>query len=99
MRLPILLLFLIATAGLLGEILAASAQSAYSYPWCSKRPWGGAISCRYTSYEQCRQSGFGAICVRSPYYPAAPTTAPPVEEDFQPAHPCRHRLSHGQWYV
>jgi hypothetical protein len=35
MRLPILSLFLIAAA-LLGEIPAASAQSATSYPWCAK---------------------------------------------------------------
>jgi hypothetical protein len=75
MRLPIRLLFLIAAAGLLGEIQAASAQSAYSYPWCSKSPRGGSISCRYTSYEQCRQSNFGGICIQSPYYQGMPAKA------------------------
>ncbi len=91
MRLPILWLFPIAAA--LGEIQAASAQSPTSYPWCSKSPKGGSISCYYTSYEQCRttQSGIGGICIQSPYYHAAPTTAPPVEQNSRPAHPRRHR--------
>jgi hypothetical protein len=77
MRLPMLSLFLIAAA-LLGEIQAASAQSAYSYPWCSKSPSrGGALSCRYTSYDQCgtTQSGIGGICMHSPYYREVPAKA------------------------
>src|SRR5271156_3455211 len=76
---------------LLGEIQAASAQSPTSYPWCSKNPKGGGISCRYTSYEQCRQSNFGVICVLSPYHPAAPTTAPPVGQPSRPARPHHRR--------
>jgi hypothetical protein len=67
-------LYLIAAA-LLGEIQAASAQSAYSYPWCSKSPRGGSIACRYSNYQQCRQSNYGAICVESPYYRGAPAKA------------------------
>jgi len=69
MRLPILSLFLIAAA-LLGEMQTASAQSPYSYPWCSRSLRGGSLSCRYTSYDQCRttQSGIGGLCMRSPYY-------------------------------
>jgi hypothetical protein len=88
MRLSILRLFLIA-ASLLGEFQAASAQSAYSYPWCSKSPRGGSIACRYTNYEQCRQSNYGTICVQSPYYHAAPTTVPPAGS--RPARPRHHR--------
>jgi hypothetical protein len=74
MRPPMLSLFLIAAA-LLGEIQAASAQSAYSYPWCSKSPRSGSIACRYSSYEQCRQSNYRATCVESPYYQGAPAKA------------------------
>jgi Protein of unknown function (DUF3551) len=87
MRLPIQWLFLIAAA--LGEIQATSAQSPTSYPWCSKSTKGSSISCYYTSYEQCRttQSGIGGTCIKSPYYRAAPTTAPPVEQNSRPARP------------
>jgi hypothetical protein len=73
MRPPMLSLVVLAAA-LLGEFQAASAQSPTSYPWCSKGTKGGAISCYYTSYEQCRttQSGIGGICIQSPYYRQAP---------------------------
>ncbi len=77
MRLPILSLFLIA-AMLLGVIQPASAQSPTSYPWCSKGTRGGALSCRYTSYDQCRttQSGIGGVCIQSPYFRRARPNAP-----------------------
>jgi hypothetical protein len=51
----------------------ASAQSAYSYPWCgvytSNTGPGGAMSCYYASYAQCMatMSGLG-YCTSSPYY-------------------------------
>jgi hypothetical protein len=90
MRLPILWLFLIA-AVLLGEIQAASAQSPTSYPWCARYfdRRGGATSCYFASQEQCMTtvSGIGGYCYKSPYYQAAPTTAPPVEQDSRLAHP------------
>jgi hypothetical protein len=69
MRLPILSLFLIAAA-LLGEVPAASAQSAASYPWCAKYfKEGSPTSCYYTSYQQCKTtlSGIGGYCFESPY--------------------------------
>jgi hypothetical protein len=71
MRLPILSLFLIVGA-LLGEIQAASAQSPYSYPWCSKQRESWATSCYFTSYQQCMTtiSGIGGYCYQSPYYHA-----------------------------
>ena len=79
MRTPIIVLFVIA-AGLLGEMQTSRAQSPYSYPWCAL---GGpknsnALSCYYTSWEQCRttMSGIGGICVESPYYHAQPTQSP-----------------------
>ena len=94
MRLPILWLFLIA-AVLLGEIQAASAQSPTSYPWCARYfdRRGGATSCYFAGQEQCMTtvSGIGGYCYKSPYYQAAPTTAPPVEQDSRLAHPRRHR--------
>jgi Protein of unknown function (DUF3551) len=83
MRLPSLRLFLIATA-LLGEIQVASAQSAYSYPWCLRSfAYPGATSCYFKSYEECMTSllGRGGYCIKSPYYHLAPATASPVELD------------------
>jgi len=72
-RVPIIVLFVVAAA-LLGETQAGNAQSAYSYPWCAILPGagsgsGGAMSCYYTSREQCRttMSGIGGNCVESPY--------------------------------
>ena len=79
MRMPIIALFAIAAA-LLAETQISNAQSAYSYPWCSL---GGtkdsnALSCYYTSREQCRtaMSGIGGNCVESPYYHAQSTLLP-----------------------
>ncbi len=76
MPVPIVL-FAILSAVLLGDIQAASAQSAYSYPWCSVRGRGGAMSCYYASWEQCRTtlSGIGGNCIMSPYY--RPSLPPP----------------------
>jgi Protein of unknown function (DUF3551) len=81
-RKPIILFFLIAAA-LLGETQISNAQLSYSYPWCAILPGagsgsGGAMSCYYTSWEQCRttMSGIGGNCVESPYYHAQPTQVP-----------------------
>jgi hypothetical protein len=56
-RAPILVLFVIAAA-LLGDPQVSNAQSSYSYPWCAVYLGGsgspGAMSCYYTSLEQCR---------------------------------------------
>jgi hypothetical protein len=75
MRLPILSLFLIAAA-LLGEMPAVSAQSPTSYPWCAQYPTNqsDAMSCYFTSYQQCMTtiSGIGGYCFESPYYHATP---------------------------
>src|SRR6267154_2164642 len=67
-------LFAIAAA-VLGETQISNAQSSYSYAWCAILPGagsgsGGAMSCYYTSWEQCRttMSGIGGLCVASPYY-------------------------------
>ena len=74
MRLPILSLLLIAAA-LLGEMQVASAQSPTSYPWCAKayKMDTSAISCYFTSREQCMTtlSGIGGYCFQSLYYHAA----------------------------
>jgi Protein of unknown function (DUF3551) len=84
MPMPIIALFVIA-ATLLGETQVSKAQSAYSYPWCAiyfggdGGSLGGAMSCYYTSWEQCRttMSGIGGNCVESPYYRTQPTQLPP----------------------
>ena len=82
MRMPIIALFAIAAA-LLGETQISNAQSSYSYAWCAILPGagsgsGGAMSCYYTSWEQCRtsMSGIGGNCVESPYYHAQSTPLP-----------------------
>ena len=79
---PIIVLFAIATA-LLGEAQVSNAQSPYSYPWCAiyfgdGNGLGGAMSCYYRSWEECRttMSGIGGNCVASPYYHAQPTPPP-----------------------
>jgi hypothetical protein len=63
---------------LLGEIQVASAQSAYSYPWCSKQRESWATSCYFTSYQQCMTtiSGIGGYCYQSPYYHAPASVQP-----------------------
>ena len=72
-RKPIIVLFLV-TAALLGETQVSKAQSPYSYPWCAIYLGGsgspGAMSCYYTSWEQCLTTmrGIGGNCVESPYY-------------------------------
>src|SRR5215470_20456786 len=82
----------VVTAGLLGEMQLSSAQSAYSYPWCSLGGSRGsnARSCYYTSWEQCRatMSGRGGHCVESPYYHTQ-LTQPPHRALVKPRHP-RH---------
>src|SRR5215468_6970544 len=82
MRKAIVVLF-VAAAALLGETQVSKAQSAYSYPWCAILPGagsgsGGAMSCYYSSWEQCRTSmfGIGGNCVESPYYHAQSTPLP-----------------------
>ena len=78
-RKPIIVFFVVAGA-LLGEMQICSAQSPYSYPWCAiyGRRGGGAMSCYYTSWEQCRTTmfGIGGNCVQSPYYHAQSTQLP-----------------------
>ena len=81
-RTPIATLFVIAAA-LLCETQISNAQSAYSYPWCAILPGagsgsGGAMSCYYTSWEQCRtsMSGIGGLCIASPYYLGQATPLP-----------------------
>jgi Protein of unknown function (DUF3551) len=73
-RKPIILLFVVAAASL-GETQISDAQSPYSYPWCAILPGagsgsGGAMSCYYASWAQCRASmfGIGGNCIESPYY-------------------------------
>ena len=82
MCMAIIALFVVAAA-LLGEMQVSNAQSAYSYRWCAILPGagsgsGGAMSCYYTSWEQCRttMSGIGGNCVESPYYHGQATPLP-----------------------
>jgi TPR repeat protein len=60
---------LIVSAALLCATEGASAQTAYSYPWCGTN--GGGYSCYYATLEQCiatTAGGRGGRCIASPYY-------------------------------
>ncbi len=60
---------LVVAAALSCGTKGASAQTAYSYPWCGTN--GGGESCYYATLEQCRATtagGRGGRCVASPYY-------------------------------
>jgi len=67
---------LLKTSLVVAAVLAAapaSAQTAYDYPWCgvysSAQGAGGAQSCYFATYEQCRATMDRlGICVQSPYY-------------------------------
>ena len=89
-------LFAIAAA-LLGDPQVSNAQSPHSYPWCAvyfggNDGLGGAMSCYYASWEQCRATmfGIGGNCVQSPYYHAQPTQSP------RPALPKPHHHRHAR---
>jgi TPR repeat protein len=60
---------LVVSAALSCAAQGASAQTAYSYPWCGTN--GGGESCYYATLEQCiatTAGGRGGRCVASPYY-------------------------------
>jgi hypothetical protein len=64
------------SAALIGMTELASAQSPYSYPWCSRQVTGregSATSCYFTSYQQCMTtiSGIGGWCYQNPAYHAS----------------------------
>jgi hypothetical protein len=75
-------LLLFATLGFVLAPLASShAQSAYDYPICAVRSGkSGAMSCYYSSYEQCMatMSGIGGHCIDSPFYRGRPVADPVV---------------------
>ena len=59
---------LIVSAALSCGVQGASAQNAYSYPWCGTN---GGESCYYATLEQCIATtggGRGGRCIQSPYY-------------------------------
>jgi uncharacterized protein DUF3551 len=68
------------SAALMGATELASAQSPYSYPWCSRQAGRDfdTTSCYFTSYEQCMTtiSGIGGWCYQSPYYHASSAPHP-----------------------
>jgi hypothetical protein len=60
---------LIVSAAMSCATHGASAQSAYSYPWCGTN--GGGESCYYATLEECiatTAGGRGGRCLASPYY-------------------------------
>jgi TPR repeat protein len=67
---------LIVSATLSCGTQGASAQTAYSYPWCAQS--GGGENCYYATLEQCKATtaGIRGTCVANPNYQrdAAPAT-------------------------
>jgi uncharacterized protein DUF3551 len=78
---PHLVSLVFASASLIAATMSASAQSPYSYPWCSRQVTkdGSTTSCYFTSYQQCMTtiSGIGGWCYQSPYYHASASAAAP----------------------
>jgi len=80
MRLPILTILLIASTSF-GINIAASAQSAGSYPFCAVY-YGidatGTPSCSFDTREQCIEtiSGIGGFCIANQYYHGAAVRPP-----------------------
>jgi Protein of unknown function (DUF3551) len=74
MRSRIFLLALV-SAALMEVTGPASAQSPYSYPWCSRQTAGkgDTTTCYFTSYAQCMTtiSGIGGWCYQNPGYNGA----------------------------
>jgi Protein of unknown function (DUF3551) len=80
MRSRIFLLALV-SAAFMGVTEPASAQSPYSYPWCSKQTVGRSsvtTSCYFTSHAQCMTtvSGIGGWCYQNPAYNGARNLVP-----------------------
>jgi hypothetical protein len=80
MRSRIFLLALV-SAALMDVTVPASAQSPYSYPWCSKQTCGGfnvTTSCCFTSKAQCMTtvSGIDGWCYQNPAYNGARDSVP-----------------------
>jgi hypothetical protein len=75
-----MLLLALAVAALTGVTAPASAQSPYSYPWCSRQTAGKSdtTTCYFTSYAQCMTtiSGIGGWCYQNPSYNGARGSAP-----------------------
>jgi hypothetical protein len=73
-------ILVVVSAALMRITGLASAQSAYSYPWCSQLPsaQSDATTCYFTNYQQCMTtiSGIGGYCYQSPYYHQAAATQP-----------------------
>ena len=73
-------LLALALAALTGVTVSASAQSPYSYPWCSRQTAGKSdtTTCYFTSYAQCMTtiSGIGGWCYQNPSYNGARNSAP-----------------------
>jgi hypothetical protein len=68
------------SAALMEVTGTASAQSPYSYPWCSRQSGGKSdtTTCYFTSYAQCMTtiSGIGGWCYQNPGYNGARNSAP-----------------------
>jgi len=65
----------------IGRLLAP--LTPYDYPWCAQynsRFGSGALSCYYTSFQQCMatMSGIGGNCIRNPYYGQGPSQRSPA---------------------
>jgi Protein of unknown function (DUF3551) len=67
-------------AAITAVIVPASAQSPYSYPWCSRQTAGKSdtTTCYFTSYAQCMTtiSGIGGWCYENPSYNGARNSVP-----------------------
>jgi hypothetical protein len=83
MKIPVSILQLVAVAGAIGLMTAATPARSQNYPWCAHygTPYDDS-SCGFVSYEQCMASvsGIGGFCEKNDTY------VPPLA-----AHPQAHR--------
>ena len=68
----------VVSVAVIGATASASAQSPYSYPWCSRQAGKDfdTTSCYFTSYQQCMTtiSGIGGWCYQNPAYNGSAAT-------------------------
>jgi hypothetical protein len=87
---PMILSLILASTALVCAAESASAQSPYSYPWCSRQPVheGATTSCYFTSYQQCMTtiSGIGGWCYQNPAYYAASGYGQVTAKPLRPRH-------------
>jgi len=87
-----------------GILIAGSVPAmARDYPWCVQEPgFGGNLSCRFASYQQCQAtvSGQGGGCTQNPAmaYGQSPAMQGGGQADGPPKRRTQRKGKHGWYY-